>query len=287
MEHFYIITNHDKDENLQITQMIKQYLEERGKSCGIQTKRNEEKSSFYRYTDAEEIPLDTDCILVLGGDGTLLQAARDVVRREIPLFGINLGTLGYLAECDRHAIIPALDKLMAGEYEIESRMMLRGTLYHKEKELVTDLALNDIVIKREGPLRIIKFNNYVNGELLNSYNADGVIISTPTGSTGYSLSAGGPIVSPRASLLLMTAIAPHTLNTRSILFDPKDKICIEIGPGRGNSPENAIVSFDGDFNIPMKTGDRVEIACAREVTKIIKINKVSFLEVLRKKMSDT
>ncbi|HEY9574661.1 MAG TPA: NAD(+)/NADH kinase [Lachnospiraceae bacterium] len=287
MEHFYIITNHDKDENLQITRMIREYLESHGKTCDIQAERNKAKSSSYRYTDVEAIPENVDCILVLGGDGTLLQAARDVVKREIPLFGINMGTLGYLAEGDKHSIIPALDSLMAEEYEIESRMMLRGTLYHNRRKVITDLALNDIVIRREGPLRIIKFKNFINGEFLNAYNADGIIIATPTGSTGYSLSAGGPIVSPRASLLLMTAIAPHTLNTRSILFDSKDKICIEIGAGRGDSPENAVASFDGDTNIPMRTGDKIEIICAKEVTKIVKINKVSFLEVLRKKMSNT
>lgn len=170
------------------------------------------------YTNPELIPEGTQCILVLGGDGTLLQAARDVVYRKIPMLGINLGTLGFLAEVDRQSIHAALDKLIADDYEIEERMMLTGTVWHGDKIIGQDIALNDIVIGREGPLRVVRFKNYVNDVYLNSYNADGIIIATPTGSTGYSLSCGGPIVSPNAAMTLMTPIAPHTLNTRSIIF---------------------------------------------------------------------
>lgn len=138
------------------------------------------------------IPEDTQCILVLGGDGTLLQAARDVVHREIPMLGINLGTLGFLAEVDKQSVYAALDKLKEDDYEIEERMMLTGTVWRDDKIVGRDVALNDIVIGRDGHLRVVRFKNYVNNVYLNSYNADGIIISTPTGSTGYSLSCGGP-----------------------------------------------------------------------------------------------
>lgn len=157
--------------------------------------------------------------------------ARDVVHKNIPLFGINLGTLGFLAEVDRQSVYPALQKLMEDDYEVEERMMLKGTVYRGEEVLGEDIALNDIVIGREGHLRVVSFKNYVNGEYLNSYNADGIIISTPTGSTGYSLSAGGPVVSPGASMMIMTPIAPHTMNTRSIIFPAEDVITVEIGRG--------------------------------------------------------
>ncbi|MDD3219311.1 MAG: NAD(+)/NADH kinase [Lachnospiraceae bacterium] len=287
MDKFYIITNHSKDGNLAVTKRIEEYLTSNGKTCMIQDKDSAAMSAAYRYTNAELIPEDVECILVLGGDGTLLQAARDVVNKQIPLLGINLGTLGYLAEIDQSSIKPALDHLMLDEYEIEERMMIEGTVYHNNKKVASDLALNDIVIRREGPLRVVKFRNFVNEEFLNSYNADGIIVATPTGSTGYSLSAGGPIVSPTAALLLMTPIAPHTLNTRSILFDDKDRITVEIGPGRGESPENAVASFDGDTNIPMRTGDRIVIERAGKNTKIVKTNHISFLEILRKKMNNS
>ncbi len=127
-----------------------------------------------------------------GGDGTLLQAARDVVHLDIPLLGINLGTLGFLAEVDKNSVYPALDRLLSDDYELEDRMMLEGKIYRGEELIGKDIALNDIVIGREGHLRVIRFKNYVNDAYMNSYNADGIIISTPTGSTGYSLSAGGP-----------------------------------------------------------------------------------------------
>ena len=128
--------------------------------------------------------------------------------------------------------------------------------------------------------------NYVNNEYLNSYNADGIIISTPTGSTGYSLSCGGPVVSPDASMTLMTPIAPHTMNTRSIIFPAEDVIEVELGPSRDGGIEQGMAYFDGDTRVPMKTGDRIVIKKARRDTLIVKISNISFLETLRKKMAN-
>ena len=241
----------------------------------------------YHYTDPALIPEDTQCILVLGGDGTLLQAARDVVHREIPMLGINLGTLGFLAEIDKTSIYTALDKLFEDDYEIEERMMLTGTVWRGDKITGQDVALNDIVISRVGPpLRVIGFNNYVNDGYLNSYNADGIIIATPTGSTGYSLSCGGPIISPNAAMTVMTPIAPHTLNTRSIIFPEDDVITVELGEGRRQIQENGLASFDGDVEVPMSTGDRIVIKKASVSVKILKLNHLSFVEVLRQKMGN-
>lgn len=145
----------------------------------------------------------------LAGDGTLLQAARDMIERNIPLLGVNKGTLGYLAEVDGDNMEEALDRLIDDNVVIEDRMMLEGCAYSHKKKLLQDFALNDIVIARSGRLQIIDFNIYVNGEFLRSYSADGIIISTPTGSTGYSLSAGGPIVSPEASLIRLRQSTAH------------------------------------------------------------------------------
>ena len=283
MDKFYIITNSDKDKDFQITNEIVSYLKKNGKKCqGQQAERKLEGA--YHYTNPELIPEGTQCILVLGGDGTLLQAARDVVYRKIPMLGINLGTLGFLAEVDRQSIHAALDKLIADDYEIEERMMLTGTVWHGDKIIGQDIALNDIVIGREGPLRVVRFKNYVNDVYLNSYNADGIIIATPTGSTGYSLSCGGPIVSPNAAMTLMTPIAPHTLNTRSIIFPEEDVITVELGEGRRQVQEQGLASFDGDTEIPIVTGDRIVIQKASASVKILKLNHLSFVEVLRQKM---
>lgn len=285
MDKFYIITNCAKDQNLQFTNQIVSYLKEHGRECPVQ-QAERKKEGAYHYTDPDLIPEGTECLLVLGGDGTLLQASRDVVYREIPMLGINLGTLGFLAEVDKHSVYSALDQLMEDDYEIEERMMLTGTVYRGDKVIGRDVALNDIVICREGALRVIRFKNYVNDVYLNSYNADGIIISTPTGSTGYSLSCGGPIVSPNGAMTLMTPIAPHTLNTRSIIFPAEDVITVELGEGRHEDMENGLASFDGDTVIPMVTGDRIVIQKASVSSRILKLNHVSFVEVLRQKMRD-
>lgn len=267
MDRFYVITNQSKDKMLKTTQRLRQYIEKRGKVCIL-------------ASDGKHIPEDTDCVLVLGGDGTLIRAARELRSCKVPILGINLGTLGYLAEVEVQYIESAIDRLINGEAASEARMMLRGTIEGKRE----DVALNDIVVTRLGALRIIHFNIYVNGELLNSYQADGVIISTPTGSTGYNLSAGGPIVEPTASMIVITPICSHALNTRSIVLSAEDEIVVEIGKGRDNQIEEAAVSFDGEETIAICTGERIAIRKAEDTTTLLKLSKVSFLETLRKKM---
>ncbi|MEI3398430.1 NAD(+)/NADH kinase [Blautia stercoris] len=286
MDKFFIIANRQKDKELKTARKVEAYLNSKGKSCILREETSEQKSRSNHYTDVEKIPKDVECIIVIGGDGTLLQAARDVVNRQIPLLGINMGTLGYLAEIDRSSIDGALNHLMLDEYTIEKRMMLNGKVYHKEELIAEDVALNDIVIGRDGPLHVTRFHNYVNGEFLNSYTADGIIIATATGSTGYSLSAGGPIVSPETNILIMTPVAPHTLNTRSVIFPAEDEITVEIGEGSQGCEAKAVVSFDGDTNVPMRTADRVAIRRSVKDTQIIKISNISFLEVLRRKMKN-
>lgn len=285
MNRFYIITNRQKDKDLQMTEKIRSYLERHGKVCDIQPEEAEKVSSTgYKFTNAEMIPQDADCVLVLGGDGTLIQGARDTVRRDLPLLGFNLGTLGFLTEIEPEHMEEALDRLMNDEFTLESRMMLRGTMYHDGKAMFTDIALNDIVLNRSGALRIVRYEIYVNGEFLYSCPADGIIISTPTGSTGYNLSAGGPIVAPASEMIVLTPICPHSLNSSSIVLSPHDRITVRLGPGRRNEEEQAEATFDGAESVTLVTGDYVEIARAEETTKFVKINKMSFVEVIRKKM---
>ena len=287
MDKFTIIANgaeNRRGKNQAVARKIADYLEKHRKVCVILPAGEKKEGQSSSYTYPEIIPGGTECIIVLGGDGTLLQAARDVVDLEIPLFGINMGTLGYLAEIDQYSIYPALALLMSDRFTIEKRMMLFGTLIHEGQAENSDIALNDIVISREGSLRVVRFNNYVNDTYLNTYKADGIIISTPTGSTGYSLSAGGPIISPAASMILMTPLAPHTLNTRSIVFAPEDVIEVELGEGKEGGIEKGMAYFDGAAAMPMVTGDRIRIEKSTKATRIIKINNISFLETLRKKM---
>ena len=290
MNRFYIIANSEKDKDLKTTRQIYDYLSAHGKSCTVRDyqkldgrlKSGDGKS--VGYTNADWIPEGTECILVLGGDGTLIQAARDTVECGIPLLGINLGNLGYLAEIEKSGVLEAMDSLMADAYTLEPRMMLEGSVYRKEERNVHDLALNDIVVNRAGALRVIDYEIYVNGEFLNRYSADGIIVSTPTGSTGYSLSAGGPIVSPMASMIVVTPICPHTLTARSIVLSGRDQVTIRLGSGRRAEWEEAFATFDGEVSVPIATGDYVEIRKSEKTADILKISKISFLEVLRNKM---
>lgn len=289
MDYFYIITNRQKDQEFETTRQIQKYLEQHGRHCQVRSfpkDPDDPEKGHYKYTDADWIPEETQCILVLGGDGTLIQAARDTLNRQIPLLGINMGTLGYLAEIEKNNLEYALDCLMADQYTVEERMMLKGQVFKQGQMVCEDYSLNDIVISRCGSLRVIQYQIYVNGAYLNEYAADGVIVATPTGSTGYSLSAGGPIVSPRASMTILTPICAHTLNTRSIVLSDEERIRIQVGAGRRISGEEVLVTFDGENSAALGSGDYVEIVKAEQVTKILKINHVSFLEVLRNKMRD-
>lgn len=284
MDTFYIVTNYQKDPEMNTAHEIQDYLRSKGKTCYIQQKEEEDPQGRYRYTDAQRISDDVECVLVLGGDGTLLQAARDLVDRAIPLLGINMGTLGYLAEIDRKNIFPALDKVLNGEYTVEHRMMLTGTAFHQNRRMLADIALNDIVISRNGRLRVVDFNVFVDGEFLSSFTADGIIISTPTGSTGYNLSVGGPIVAPVASLILLTAIAPHTLNSRPIVLPDFVEITIEIGTNHGTDIDGAEATFDGDTSVKLNSGDRIVITRSKREARMVKTKNTSFLEILREKM---
>ncbi len=283
---FYVITNYQKDPEFETAGFIRKYLEEKGKKCYIQQKEASGASGQYKYTDAGSIPEDVECVLVLGGDGTLLQAARDLVECSLPLLGVNMGTLGYLAEIEHTSIRPALDRLIAGEYSVEMRMMLCGRAMHQNRKRLDDIALNDIVIRRIGRLRVVDFNIYVGGVLLASYSADGIIISTPTGSTGYNLSAGGPIVAPSASLMLLTAIAPHTLNFRPIVLPDDVEIAIEIGSRNNTGADGAEATFDGDTSVKLNSGDRIVISRSDRRVRMIKTKNTSFLEILREKMNN-
>jgi NAD+ kinase len=258
---------------------IKNYLEAHGKVCHIAENvlnSDDDKRIGRKYIST--IPEDAECVIVLGGDGTMLQAARSAAYIDIPLIGVNLGTLGYLAEVEKSGVDDALDQIIAGKYEIEDRMMLYGSVTDKN-----DYALNDIVITKSSAIQAINFDIYVNDLFLSNYHADGIIISTPTGSTGYSMSAGGPLVEPSADMILITPICPHTMNSRSMVLSSQTKIEIRIGEGRDNRNQQVVAYFDGSGTIEMQTGDRINIEKANKTTKILKLNKISFLEALGRK----
>ena len=295
MKNFLIATNYIKDSNLSLTKEIEDYITGHGGTCrrvvGEQTSGEDEESSDHKKVSFYiEDNSSFDCAIALGGDGTILQVNRDLRETEIPIVGVNLGTLGFLTEVEPFQIETMLSRLMRDDYEIEERMNLYGSICKNNIEdnscndPMDDVALNDIVITRAGYSRVIGLRVYVNGKVMENYEADGVIISTPTGSTGYNLSAGGPIVSPKTDIIIVTPISPHSLTSKSVVLSGMDEIEIEILKMRKAQREEAIINFDGQPGIELAPGDRIKICKALQTTRMIKLFDVSFYEVLRNKI---
>lgn len=283
MKHYIIITNRPKDPDLEITRRVQELLKLRQASCSVyadEIPKEEWKRILLREGDR------TDAILVLGGDGTMLRAARDTADSQIPMLGINLGTLGYLTEVEKSGMEDAIDRLVAGSYQVEDRMMLCGQIYRQGRMEEENSALNDITITRCGHLRMLYFQIYVNGKLLKEYHADGIIIATPTGSTGYNMSAGGPLVEPGAQMILLTPVCPHTLQTRSIVLRADDEIIIRIIGKAGREETGIEACFDGARNVELAPLDEVRVTKSIKTTSIVKISEAGFLDVLHRKMSD-
>lgn len=279
MKNFLILTNEKKDPGLEISKRIQEYIEQSGG-----TSRRMCEFTRHIQEDMSCITKDTECVIVLGGDGTMLHAARLLVDHDLPMVGVNLGTLGFLAEIELAKLYEGLDELLNDTFRIEERMMLDGRVIHANQETDHLPALNDVVIARSGFSRIISFRIIVNGELLDIYEADGVIISTPTGSTGYNLSAGGPIVNPKANVILVTPICPHSLQAKSMVLSPEDEIEIYIENVRQTQLEEAYVTFDGQVARKLQPGDVLQVKNSPKRAKVIKVKEDSFYQILRVKV---
>lgn len=282
MRHFFIIANLQKDKELTLTKQMKAFIEEKNGTCAYYA--TEGKKGVEAAPKLDDIPKETECILILGGDGTLIRAATKLVTCDIPLIGVNLGTVGYLCELEAKNVFQALERLMQDTYVIEERMLLTGHGEMRGEQTSERCALNEITIHRTGALSILNLVVYVNGKHLHTFHGDGMIVSTPTGSTGYNMSAGGPIVDPKAQMLLLTPINAHNLNAKSIVIGAEDEVMIELGSKRAENDESALVSFDGDSAGALSVGDKFVIKRADATIKICKLSEESFLEILRKKM---
>lgn len=282
MRHFFIITNIHKDEKKLLTKKLKSYIEAKGGICGYYFSNGNKEIT--EGINPEIIPENTECIFVLGGDGTLIRVAGDLHEKNIPLIGVNLGTLGYLCELEENTVYHAIDEIMLDHFVVEQRMMLEGCCVINGEEQESYQAFNDIIIHRSSQLSVRSMILRVNGRYVNTYTGDGMMVATPTGSTAYNLSAGGPIVDPKTELLLVTPINPHNFNSKSIVLSAKDYIEIEIAARSHEKNEVSEVSFDGVHATQINIGDKVIIRKAENATKILKLNQLSFLEILSKKM---
>lgn len=223
---------------------------------------------------------DCDIIISIGGDGTFLKSSHK--SQEKPIIGINTGTLGYLTEINPEDIENALENILEGKYYIEKRMMVEGEIIKPSGEIIEiPPALNEIGISKN-MTGVVRFDVFINGKLINSYTADGILVCTPTGSTAYNLSCGGPIVDPTAHILTLTPVAPHTVINRSIVLADDSTVEIEITELRENT--SSYVLYDS-FPLEVFSGDIVRIKKSDKITKIIKIENTSFIDTIRENIS--
>lgn len=228
----------------------------------------------------EDLAQRADLLVVFGGDGTILRAARLAAVRGTPILGVNMGGFGFLAEVGTTAFAEALPDLLAGRYHLDERMMLQADVERHDAPQSL-LALNDMVVTKSGIARVLRLRVSVNGEHLASYPADGVIVATPTGSTAYSLSAGGPILDPRVQALVITPISPHTFNSRAVVVAGDDVVTVEV-----TSPDpEATLTVDGRVGVTLTAVRRVVVRKAAQRTRFIRLGDMSFYGILRTKLA--
>lgn len=227
----------------------------------------------------EKIPQLVDTIVVFGGDGTMLSVARLVQGSATPVLGVNLGSLGFLTQVTIEEMYPALEQLLAGRHSIDRRRMLRAELRQPKGASSVHHALNDVVINKGALARIISIDTFADDHFIANFQADGMIVSTPTGSTAYSLSAGGPIVFPTLESLLLTPICPHTLTNRPLVIPAQSRVRIRLKSG-----EDVMLTVDGQVGLPLQEG--AEIICTRSEYEIelVRPGEKSFFELLREKL---
>lgn len=230
--------------------------------------------------DMRELVSQVNLLVVLGGDGTILRTARAVVGYDIPLVGINLGVFGYLTEVNLNEMYSALKVILQGEYQTEKRMMLEVTVNGKGEPLGGHTVLNDVVINRGNLSRIIELETAVDDRYLTTFKADGLIVATPTGSTAYSLSAGGPIVFPEQDLIIINPICPHTLTNRPIILSESAVVKVILW----TKEQGATLTLDGQVSFTLKSGDTITIRKSRYVTTLVSSPYRNYLEILRTKL---
>lgn len=270
------ITNLEKDKNLSYTKFLIDFIIKNNAIPIINYKLKDEiNNENVIYSKNEDLYNNSDFIIVLGGDGTILNAAKEIAKHEKNILGINMGTLGYLADVEKQDALLAIEKVLKKEYTIEKRIMLNANLENKDL-----LCLNEININNGSSSRMIKIGIDINGKFVDAIRADGIIISTPTGSTAYNLSAGGPILKPDTELIVITYVCPHALFSRPYVISANDEINAYIL----DNDNNAYLSLDGKKAIPIKNGNIINIKKSNYYTSIIKTTELSFYDILRRKM---
>lgn len=276
-----IIPNRDRDHNYAMTKKLVDWIISKGHGVLI-AKEVAKPIGFSQYvTDVKQIYSEADFLISLGGDGTLLNVARTAALYNTPIIGVNLGTLGFLTTVEKDDVETAIEKVLTGEYKLEQRMMLEASILDRGPEHQNLIGLNDICITRGSLSRLINTKIYVNDEFVDLFRGDGIILSTPTGSTAYNLSAGGPILVPDSKMMVITPICPHSLYSRSFVVSGDDVIKVEF---EGASNMDIMLSVDGQSGITVGINDVITIKKSNYITAIIKTHNHGFYKILRQKI---
>lgn len=232
-------------------------------------------------SDINEMKNKCDIAFIIGGDGTLLRSAQEFAIANIPICGINRGRLGFLVDISPNHIEENLESILSNNYAVDERISLIGTVLRNGKEISKNISFNDVVVHSKDAVRMIEMDTTLNGEKLYTVNADGLVVSTPTGSTAYSLSSGGPILEPTMEALVMVPICPHLLSNRPIVINMNSTVEIKLSD---KSHTNASVTFDGQINVPIEANDTIRISKGEVTLKLIQPPGINFLSILREKL---
>ena len=267
---------------IELAQHLIEYLTKQSKEIllppGMDFDLPQEKISI---VDLEDLFQQCDILIALGGDGTLLNAARSIANKDIPLIGINLGHLGFLVEITPQKMEYHLDNILNNRYRLEERIMFSAQYFHKGELYAEHVACNDVVVKQYASGRMVNLATSINDAPVSIMYADGLIVSTPTGSTAYALSSGGPLIEPTLEATLLVPICPHTLSHRPLIIDAHKSVTIEHTP---QNEENALSSIDGQIDIIMQPGDCVVIKTLPTKLKLIQPEQHDYFETLRNKL---
>ncbi len=272
MKNAIIIPNYLKKKSLAFSKEAKALLESKGYNPII-------------LAENEKFNGDADFALVLGGDGTVLRASKQLYATNIPILGINFGHLGYLTECNPETAIDAINKLVKNEHTIEKRLMLECSLIREGAKIHAFISLNEAVISRATLMKAIKMDICINGKNTNTVLGDGIIVSTPTGSTSYNLSAGGPILTPTANNMVITQIAPIYFPSAPLVIAGDDEVEIKISINNISSKGSVALEIDGSESVEIKDGDVIKVKKASCFANIIKVSDRSFYQLLKEKLS--
>jgi NAD+ kinase len=275
-----IISRPRRSNLAEIVPQLLDWLERRGMATVIDTETANALSRGASGKTRHQVVEQAELLLVLGGDGTMLAAAREAAPRGVPILPINMGSLGFLTSFTAEELYPALEDTLAGRAAIEERVLLLVERTHNGKILTQQRVLNDTVVHKGTLARMIELELHIDGGFVCRYRADGLIVATPTGSTAYSMSAGGPIVHPKVESILITPICPHTLSDRPVVVPDASLIELRLS----EAADSMFLTLDGQTGVPMQVGDRVRITRAAERLKLIHPANKSYFEILRSKL---